>query len=288
MKDENQEISIKVENELSQKEAQEVRIRIQTITSLDAVEDWVVQIRKDIKGTTPCRLSNVPSIEVTSFKDTQDKTPTLNQVSVLLNKEVEKKIPETISLKIKQEVQKEVQIEIPHKISTEELKNDTTAESELPTAKNSKEKVTNFGIKTRSVKAQKRILTSKKPMKKAAGLYEPTIGKDNMCKDCGMYFSSQGLGGHRAKSHQGQNKEYKAKLKVRNKNEHKRTILRLAQYMYYKKHANQNLHPKDIPRTNLLKLKREITVNDKLKNDLLEEDYGSFLKAKKIEFKNLS
>ena len=99
-----------------------------------------------------------------------------------------------------------------------------------------------------------------------------------------MYFSKQGLGGHRAKYHIGENHEYGKKLKIRKKNEEKRINLRLAQFMYYKSNTNTHIQPKDINRTILYKLKKDIEGNDMLKNELLKQDYIKFLKEKRKTF----
>ena len=85
------------------------------------------------------------------------------------------------------------------------------------------------------VKSKPKGKAKAKNPRKPSGLYEPAPGKDKVCADCGMYFSAQGLGGHRAKAHQGENQTYRAKLKIREKNEQKRITLRLAQYLYYER-----------------------------------------------------
>lgn len=98
---------------------------------------------------------------------------------------------------------------------------------------------------------------------------------------CGKKFSPQGLGGHKAKAHPGENKEYKIKQKVREENEDNRILLRLAQRYYYTKYSNVDIHPKDINRMKLAKLKTEINEDPELKASLLNSDWESFLRNKK-------
>jgi hypothetical protein len=98
-------------------------------------------------------------------------------------------------------------------------------------------------------------------------------------------FSPQGLGGHKAKAHPGENMEYKAKQKVRAKNEEKRNLLRLAQRYYYMKFSGQDIHPKKINRMRLEKLKKEINDDTVLKEMLMNSDWEDYLKQKKTDWK---
>jgi hypothetical protein len=98
-------------------------------------------------------------------------------------------------------------------------------------------------------------------------------------------FSPQGLGGHKAKAHPGENMEYQAKQKVREKNEEKRTLLRLAQRYYYMKFSGKDIHPKKINRMQLEKLKKEINVDPVLKERLMNSDWEEYLKQKKADCK---
>jgi hypothetical protein len=79
--------------------------------------------------------------------------------------------------------------------------------------------------------------------------------------------------------------EYKAKQKVREKNEDKRILLRLAQRYYYMKFSGQDIHPKKINRMRLEKLKKEIDSDVVLKESLMNSDWEDYLKQKKTDCK---
>ncbi|CAI2364076.1 unnamed protein product [Moneuplotes crassus] len=116
------------------------------------------------------------------------------------------------------------------------------------------------------------------------GLEHPEGDRSMLCKDCGKYFSKYGLGGHRAKFHAGENPGYKIKLQIRRRNEEKRTILRLAQFLYFQKYDRTDIHPKDINRSLLCKLKKKIENDDALKEQLINCDYIEFLRKKRASF----
>jgi len=64
--------------------------------------------------------------------------------------------------------------------------------------------------------------------------------------------------------------------------------LRLAQFLYYKRNTHVNIHPKDINRSILLKLKKEIQEDDELREELTDQDYIEFLKKKKNLYKDIT
>lgn len=97
---------------------------------------------------------------------------------------------------------------------------------------------------------------------------------------CYKYFTSQGLGGHRAKSHPGQNKSYQKKLAIRGANSENRKLLRLAQVLYYKEY-NDGCKPKDIPRGIIKNLRVKIQQDENLRDSIAEIDYEAFLAKKK-------
>ena len=75
------------------------------------------------------------------------------------------------------------------------------------------------------------------------------------CPYWGKKFSSQGLGGHKAKAHKGLNFEYQQKLEIRRKNKNNLDILRLAQFQYKFDHNWMNIESSKIPRSYIIKNK---------------------------------
>ena len=127
-----------------------------------------------------------PAIEVSSFM--APKIPDLNEVSKNLNSDVKKDLKKNIL--------------------DEEMKNEATNETNFNPKK--------FKSKTkRGSKKSKQVSWKDKPERKNSGLSCSSKKKDKPCIDCGLYFSAQGLGGHRAKAHKGENHEYKGKMMVR-------------------------------------------------------------------------
>lgn len=135
------------------------------------------------------------------------------------------------------------------------------------------------------VKKKKVIPPAPSSGKKTRGVASATQEKSILCPECNLYFSKQGFGGHRAKFHAGQNPGYRKKQETRRKNEEKRTLLRLAQFLYFQKYTKTDIHPKDINRGLLFKLKRDIENDEKLREQLQEHDYINYLKDKRASFK---
>ena len=254
------------------------------------------------------------NIHVSNFNSNSISVPALNKVSEGLNKEVED-TPRTENPKISVEpledtkVVKEEKDESCEKEATaehsEEIKYIPGSEILRPRSKRAaKKRAKTFDYqeddeeeadyKPKTRKAKKNVKRQRKESKVSA----PTDNEDSFpsqdksntsglkeCKDWGKFFTAQGLGGHRAKSHPGQNQEYRDKMKIREANEEKRIVLRLAQRLYYERFSNNKIHPKNINRGSLRSLKEEISSDPMLRQRLEKENYMQFLRNKKLEFK---
>lgn len=215
-----------------------------------------------------------PKIEVSNFADDTGKVldaMTLNEVAKLMNNQTKSQVEEPVDVP-----KEEAVVEAPVVVKR-------------PTAKRTRSKAKKSNRKrvktTKKDRASKMTRKDSSETKSTAEVFEevkvPKRQGKMECKDCGKTFTAQGLGGHRAKAHPGQNQSYREKMLVRRENQDKREILRFAQYLYYQRYSHTSILVKDIPRATLQRLKKELEENPNMVEELRAVDIMAFLARKK-------
>ena len=215
----------------------------------------------------------VPKIEVSNFAS-DSVTPidhrTLNEVAKLMNDDT-KALPEVPVLTPKEE---------PEFVAPVTVKRPTAKRARAASRKaSSKPKKT---LKRNKGKMSRKDSSETKATEEDTEVVKATKKSGKIaCQDCGKVFTAQGLGGHRAKAHPGQNPSYKEKMMIRRGNQHKREVLRFAQYLYYQRFPDRKILVKDIPRNIIQKLKTELEENPDMVEELRDIDVRGFLADKK-------